>query len=90
MESQLLDHQGSPSSWDFKKKLFLSFGHAVWHVEFYQVPRPSNEPELSTLEAWRLNHWTTLEVPGILYLVTSGRMLGVPMNQPEIVRELYM
>lgn len=35
-----------------------------WYVEFYQVPQPSNEPELY-IGSMASNHWITLEVPGI-------------------------
>ena len=40
---------------------FLSFfDHTTWHVG---SPWPGIEPMTPTVEAWRLNHWTTREVP---------------------------
>ena len=32
------------------------------------VPHPGMEPRPSTVEAWSLNHWTTREAPGFLFL----------------------
>ena len=47
--------------------IFLFFGPCpVAHGIF--VPQPGMETRPPAMEAWSLNHWTTREAPGFLFL----------------------
>ena len=48
--------------------LLLFFGHTACLVFRILVPRPGIEPRPTAMKATSFNHWTTRELPKVLFL----------------------
>ena len=44
----------------------------VMACEIYLVPQPGNNPRSPALGAWSLNHWTTREVPELVFFLKKN------------------
>ena len=56
------------TEWDFLSFFFFFFFCSTTQYSVYLFPQPGIKLMLPTLETWRLNHWTTREVPGVGFL----------------------
>ena len=62
--------------------LLLFFGHTACLVCRILVPRPGSERSPTAMKAPSLNHWTTRELPMVLFLKchTDTTVLGAAME----------
>ena len=68
-------------NWELTIKEFFFFSFSQVACRIY-IPQLGNEPVPPALGAWGLNHWTTREVPGNIYIYIFFLVLPLYCYQP--------